>query len=79
MDPTVRPRRRPPRHRTALTTQPTTARPDIALDLLERALRRRHAQTPLLLLREPAQIVPLHRLLPAADALLLRIEALWNR
>ena len=58
---------------------PTTERPDIALDLLERTLRRRYEQSPLLLLREPAQIVPLHRLLPANDALLGRIEALWNR
>lgn len=58
---------------------PTTERPDIALDLLERALRRRYDQSPLLLLREPAQVIPLHRLLPASDALLGRIETLWNR
>ncbi|MDC8013989.1 hypothetical protein [Tahibacter soli] len=58
---------------------PTTERPDVALDLVERALRVRHPQTPLLLWREPPQIVPLNRLLPATDALLARIEALWNR
>lgn len=57
----------------------TTERPDIALDLVERALRVRHAHSPLLLWREPPQVVPLHRLLPVSDALLARIEALWNR
>lgn len=58
---------------------PTTERPDVALDLVERALRVRHPQLPLLLWREPPQIVPLNRLLPATDALLARIDAAWNR
>ena len=58
---------------------PTTERPDIALDLVERALRIRHPQMPLLLWREPPQVVPLNRLLPVTDALLARIDAFWNR
>ncbi|MGH8079334.1 MAG: hypothetical protein ACREP7_02085 [Lysobacter sp.] len=56
----------------------TTERPDIPLDLLQRQIARRHPQSPLLLLREPAQIVPLHRALPASAALIAQIRAHWQ-
>ncbi|MEH6421420.1 bpX5 domain-containing protein [Pseudomonas sp. CGJS7] len=56
----------------------TTERPDVPLDLLQRAIARLHPQTPLLLLREPAQIVPLHRALPASAALIAQIRAHWQ-
>lgn len=57
---------------------PTLQRPDIALDLLAAAIARRHAQKPLLLWPDPAQLVPLHRLLPADTAVLARIAAHWD-
>jgi hypothetical protein len=56
----------------------TTECPDLPLDLLQRQIARRHPQAPLLLLREPAQIVPLHRALPASAALIAQIRALWQ-
>lgn len=52
--------------------------PDLPLDLLQRAIARRHPQSPLLLLREPARIVPLHRAVPASAALIAQIRAHWQ-
>jgi len=57
---------------------PTTQRPTVALDLLERAIQRRHPLSPLLLLREPAQLVPLTRLLPVNAALMRQIRERWH-
>lgn len=57
---------------------PTTQRPQLPLDLLQRALERRHRPSPLLMLREPAQLVPLHRALPAGDELIAQIRARWQ-
>ncbi|MBT2745188.1 MULTISPECIES: hypothetical protein [unclassified Lysobacter] len=56
----------------------TTQCPDLPMDLLQRQIARRHPQAPLLLLREPAQIVPLHRALPASAALIAQIRAMWQ-
>ncbi|MGO1069405.1 bpX5 domain-containing protein [Lysobacter sp. CA199] len=56
----------------------TTECPDVPLDLLQRAIARQHPQAPVLLLREPAQIVPLHRALPASAALIAQIRAHWQ-
>lgn len=56
---------------------PTLERPEIALDLLAAAIARRHPQRPMLLWPQPAQLVPLHRLLPADAAVLARIAARW--
>jgi hypothetical protein len=58
---------------------PTLERPDVPLDLLATAIARRHATTPVLLWHAPPQLVPLHRLLPASDAVLARIAQLWAR
>lgn len=57
---------------------PTTQRPLLPLDLLQRALERRHRPSPLLMLREPARLVPLHRALPAGDELIAQIRARWQ-
>lgn len=57
---------------------PTLERPDLPLDLLRSALARRHPQAPLLLLREPARVVPLHRAVPASAALIAQIRARWR-
>lgn len=57
---------------------PTTERPSVPLDLLLSAIRKKHAQNPILMCSAPSQLVPLNRLLPASDALLERIEAFWN-
>lgn len=57
---------------------PTLQRPDIALDLLAAAIARRHPQKPMLLWPDPAQLLPLHRLLPADTAVLARIAAHWE-
>lgn len=57
----------------------TAERPDVALDLLEQALSRRHGESPLLLLREPARVLPLHRLLPAGNDLLRHVRGRWAR
>ena len=56
---------------------PTLERPEIALDLLAAAIARKHPQRPMLLWPQPAQLVPLHRLLPADAAVLARIAAHW--
>lgn len=56
---------------------PTLERPDIALDLLAAAVASWHPQRPMLLWPQPAQLVPLHRLLPADAAVLARIAAHW--
>lgn len=58
---------------------PTTRRPDVPLDLLATAIARRHPQQPMLLWPEPAQLVPLQRLVPARDEVLARIRRLWDR
>ena len=55
----------------------TLERPEIALDLLAAAIARKHPQRPMLLWPQPAQLVPLHRLLPADAAVLARIAAHW--
>lgn len=56
----------------------TTERPDIPLDLLQRQIARRYPQAPLLLLREPARIVPMHRALPASAELIAQIRVHWQ-
>ncbi|MEP6503244.1 MAG: hypothetical protein ABJD97_07945 [Betaproteobacteria bacterium] len=48
---------------------PTHCRPDVASDLLGRALERHHGRSPLLLWPDPAAALPLDRQLPADDAL----------
>lgn len=58
---------------------PTTRRPDVAVDLLARRIEQQHGARPMLLWPDPAQLLPLDRLLPASDAVLTRIEALWSR
>jgi len=58
---------------------PTARTPDVPLDLLAKAIARRHGGHPMLLWPDPAQLVPLHRLLPATDAVLDRIAVLWER
>ena len=52
---------------------PTALRPEVALDLLQQAIQQRHGHRAYLLLREPAQIVPLDRLQPASAELLAAI------
>ncbi len=56
---------------------PTLLRPDVPLDLLAAEIARRHPRKPLLLWPDPAQCVPLDRLLPADAAVLARIAARW--
>lgn len=62
---------------------PTHLRPDAPLDLLAIALARKlppaQAQSSMLLWPDPAQLVPLHRALPASAAVLARIDAHWVR
>lgn len=57
---------------------PTNQRPVIALDLLERALRRQHPQQPLLMLRAPPQLLPLTRLAPLTAELLQAFRQRWQ-
>jgi hypothetical protein len=57
---------------------PTAERPDLPLELLERALRRQHGAQPLLLLRSPALVLPLHRLLPARAEVVAQIRQRWE-
>ncbi|KUF29329.1 hypothetical protein [Xanthomonas phaseoli] len=57
---------------------PTAERPDLALELLERALRRQYGLQPLLLLRSPALVLPLHRLLPARPEVVAQIRQHWE-
>lgn len=57
---------------------PTAQRPTLPLDLLDRAIRRQHPQSPLLLLPAPAQLVPLTRLLPVNGGLLCQIRERWG-
>lgn len=56
---------------------PTRDAPDVAIDLLARALQQRHRRQPLLLWPEPAALIPLDRPRPAAPAVLARIRARW--
>lgn len=67
-----------PRADAASLWLPTAQRPAVALDLLEHAIQRRHPLAPLLLLRAPAQLVPLTRLLPVSAALILQIRERWR-
>lgn len=55
---------------------PTHAEPDIAHDLVDRALRRVHARQPLLLWPDPAVALPLDQPQIAGDAVLERCTAL---
>jgi hypothetical protein len=57
---------------------PTAQRPTAPLDLLERAIRRQHSQSPLLLLPNPAQLLPLTRLLPVEADLLRQVLHRWG-
>lgn len=57
---------------------PTTQRPGVPLDLLARTLQRQHSRTPLLLLPQPAQAMPLDRLLPVSAAVLNQISKRWG-
>ena len=57
---------------------PTAQRPTPPLDLLDRAIRRQHQQSPLLLLPTPAQLVPLTRLLPVDASLLRQFRQRWG-
>jgi hypothetical protein len=57
---------------------PTTQRPSLSLDLLQSAIQRRHGRRTYLLLPEPAQIVPLDRLIPASEDVLAAIAARWG-
>ncbi|KRA21134.1 MULTISPECIES: hypothetical protein [unclassified Lysobacter] len=57
---------------------PVAERPAIPIDLLEQAIRRKHPRMPMLLLREPGQLVPLTRLLPADAGLLRQIRSRWQ-
>lgn len=67
-----------PRAEAAALWLPTTQRPAIALDLLERCVQRKHPRSPLLLLPDPAQLVPLTRLLPIDAALVGQIRERWG-
>jgi hypothetical protein len=67
-----------PRAEAAALWISTLERPAVALDLLERAIQRRYPQQPLLLLREPAQLVPLTRLLPVSQTILRQIRKRWG-
>jgi hypothetical protein len=57
---------------------PVLRRPDVPLDLLERALLRRHGRQPLLLWPDPPSVMPLDRQLPVSLPLIGRIAALWR-
>ena len=58
--------------------RPTVVRPSVPIDLLARALKRRHAREPLLLWHEPAGIVPLDRQQRVSDDLLARFAERWR-
>lgn len=55
---------------------PTHAEPDLAHDLIDRALRRGHARRPLLLWPDPVVVLPLDRPQVASDPVLKRLAAL---
>jgi len=67
-----------PRTEAAELWLPTTQRPTAPLDLLLRAVQRRHGARSYLLLREPAQLVALDRLQPATPDSFAAIAARWN-
>lgn len=68
-----------PRPEAPMLWLPTTRRPDVALDLLARAIAQRHPpERPVLLWPAPAQLIPLQRWLPADDDVLSRIAARWE-
>jgi D-aminopeptidase len=56
---------------------PTNRQPDVALDLLARALVRQHSAQPMLLLDQPALLLSLATPLPADEAWLQRLRARW--
>jgi hypothetical protein len=56
----------------------TTQRPTAPLDLLHTAIQRRHGAGTYLLLREPAQLVPLAQLRPANTETLAAIAERWG-
>jgi hypothetical protein len=58
--------------------RPTLLRPNVPIDLLTRALRRRHTREPLLLWPDPDTLVPLDRLLRVSPELLARIAERWQ-
>ena len=57
---------------------PTRWRPDLAAELVLRALGRVSKRSPLLLWREPVALVPLDRLLPASTQVLAKIAGFWQ-
>jgi hypothetical protein len=58
--------------------RPTLQKPDVPLDLLARALQRRHRREPLLLWPEPAAVVPLDRQQRVTPELLELIAGRWQ-
>lgn len=67
-----------PRPDVAALWLPTTQRPSLPLDIVERAVRGRFQRHPALLWPEPAWVLPLDRQLPASIALLDRIAEYWR-
>lgn len=67
-----------PREEAQAIWLPTAQRPTLPLDLIARATRRLHLQSPLLLMPVPARLVPLTLLLPISDGLLRQIRARWG-
>lgn len=55
---------------------PTHAEPNLSHDLVDRALRRKHARQPVLLWPDPAIALPLDRAQITSDAVLQRLVAL---
>jgi len=56
---------------------PTTRHPEVPLDLLARALARRHGEHPLLLLEQPSLLLSLARLLPVDARWLQHLRQRW--
>lgn len=56
---------------------PTRYEPEVAIDLLARALLDKEARCPLLLWPEPAALIPLDRQLPVTEEHLARIADHW--
>lgn len=56
---------------------PTNVWPDVAVDLVQAALVRRHGPLPLLLLPSPAQLVSLARVVPLDGGWVARLQARW--
>lgn len=64
-----------PSPQAAVLWLPTHAEPDLAHDLVDRALRRQHGRQPLLLWPAPAAALPLDRPQIASDSALQRLSA----